>query len=221
MYELTYNLFVTPRYQPTNTRAQNINTIDEVPDSSWFTNRIGAAPLSADADRARAAGRCAAGAGKVGDPAREVRRRQSRLHRERCQRRDLVPRLRSAGRPGGRERRGRDRDQAVLGARLQPGRDVPHDVRSERGDDRSAGDRQAAVRRAHALHARRHAPGARSRRAQRRRHLPRRGRPRCCRARSSAGFATPARGPTIPTTSCRTSIAASCARCACSAPGPT
>ena len=27
-------------------RAQNINTIDEVPDSSWFTNRILAHPLS-------------------------------------------------------------------------------------------------------------------------------------------------------------------------------
>ena len=48
-YEITYNLFVTSRYKPTNTRARNINTIDEVPDSSWFTNRIGAAPLSAEA----------------------------------------------------------------------------------------------------------------------------------------------------------------------------
>jgi hypothetical protein len=47
-YEITYNLFVTSGYKPTNTRAKNINTIDEVPDSSWFTNRIGAAPLSAD-----------------------------------------------------------------------------------------------------------------------------------------------------------------------------
>ena len=45
-YELTYNLFVVPRRPPTNTRAQNVNTIDEVPDSSWFTNRIGARPLT-------------------------------------------------------------------------------------------------------------------------------------------------------------------------------
>ena len=45
-YELTYNLFVTSDYKPTNTRARNINTIDEVPDSSWFTNRIGATPMS-------------------------------------------------------------------------------------------------------------------------------------------------------------------------------
>jgi hypothetical protein len=41
MYELVYNLFVTSKYEPSGLRAKNINTIDEVPDSSWFTNRIG------------------------------------------------------------------------------------------------------------------------------------------------------------------------------------
>jgi len=41
MYELLYNLFVTSGYTPSGLRAKNINTIDEVPDSSWFTNRIG------------------------------------------------------------------------------------------------------------------------------------------------------------------------------------
>jgi hypothetical protein len=46
-YELAYNLFVTSEYKPTNTRAQNINTIDEVPDSSWFTNRIGSTEVLA------------------------------------------------------------------------------------------------------------------------------------------------------------------------------
>jgi hypothetical protein len=45
-YELAYNLFVTARRAPKNLRAQNVNTIDEVPDSSWFTNRIGARPMS-------------------------------------------------------------------------------------------------------------------------------------------------------------------------------
>ena len=54
MYELAYNLFVTADYKPSNTRARNINTIDEVPDSSWFTNRIGSTEVSAAADRARA-----------------------------------------------------------------------------------------------------------------------------------------------------------------------
>src|SRR4051794_21011079 len=40
MYEMTNNLFVTAGYTPSGTRAQNINTNDEVPDSNWFTNRI-------------------------------------------------------------------------------------------------------------------------------------------------------------------------------------
>jgi len=48
LYEMTYNLFVTAGYKPSGLRAKNINTIDEVPDSSWFTNRIGAIDLSVD-----------------------------------------------------------------------------------------------------------------------------------------------------------------------------
>jgi hypothetical protein len=47
MFELSYNLFVTSTHKPSNTRALNVNTIDEVPDSSWFTNRIGAKTLTA------------------------------------------------------------------------------------------------------------------------------------------------------------------------------
>jgi hypothetical protein len=46
--DLTYGLFAVPRQVITSTRAQNINTIDEVPDSSWFTNRIYAKPISAE-----------------------------------------------------------------------------------------------------------------------------------------------------------------------------
>jgi len=46
MYEMVYNLFVTPGYEPSGVRAGNINTIDEVPDSSWFTNRIGVRAVS-------------------------------------------------------------------------------------------------------------------------------------------------------------------------------
>ena len=45
-YDLTVNLVVTAKRVPSNTRAQNVNTIDEVPDSSWFTNRVvSAVPL--------------------------------------------------------------------------------------------------------------------------------------------------------------------------------
>jgi hypothetical protein len=48
IYELTFNLFVTAEYKPTGLRAKNINTIDEVPDSQWFTNRIGTKPVTVD-----------------------------------------------------------------------------------------------------------------------------------------------------------------------------
>ena len=44
-YDLGLNLFTRPG-DPSMVRAQNINTIDEVPDSSWFTNRILARPMS-------------------------------------------------------------------------------------------------------------------------------------------------------------------------------
>jgi len=48
LYEMVDNLFVNPGYKPSGRRAQDLNTIDEVPDSSWFTNRIGARPLTID-----------------------------------------------------------------------------------------------------------------------------------------------------------------------------
>ena len=47
-YSLSYNLFVTGRRPPGTTRAGNLNTIDEVPDSGWFTNRIGSRPMTID-----------------------------------------------------------------------------------------------------------------------------------------------------------------------------
>ena len=48
MYELSYNLFALAGRKPSGLRAQNVNTIDEVPDSSWFTNRIGTRALTID-----------------------------------------------------------------------------------------------------------------------------------------------------------------------------
>jgi hypothetical protein len=44
--DLMLNLFVPPGDPEKNVRARDINTIDEVPDSSWFTNRIYARPLT-------------------------------------------------------------------------------------------------------------------------------------------------------------------------------
>jgi hypothetical protein len=48
LYEMSVNLFITSGYKPSGMRAQNINTIDEVPNSSWFTNRIGSTALTAE-----------------------------------------------------------------------------------------------------------------------------------------------------------------------------
>ena len=46
IFDLAENLFASPAIRRPHVRARNVNTIDEVPDSSWFTNRILARPLS-------------------------------------------------------------------------------------------------------------------------------------------------------------------------------
>src|SRR5262245_20907505 len=46
IYELAYNLFVSSGHKASGLRAKSINTIDEVPDSSWFTNRVGTRPIT-------------------------------------------------------------------------------------------------------------------------------------------------------------------------------
>ena len=47
-WDLAENMFTRPGDPAVNVPAANVNTIDEVPDSSWFTNRILARPLSVD-----------------------------------------------------------------------------------------------------------------------------------------------------------------------------
>jgi hypothetical protein len=46
--DLALNMFASPGDSAANVRAKNVNTIDEVPDSSWFTNRILARPITID-----------------------------------------------------------------------------------------------------------------------------------------------------------------------------
>ncbi len=46
--DLLANLFGMPGGPATGERAHNVNTVDEVPDSSWFTNRIYTRPVSSD-----------------------------------------------------------------------------------------------------------------------------------------------------------------------------
>jgi hypothetical protein len=47
LYDFTVNTFASPGERH-DVRARNINTIDEVPDSSWFVNRIGRRMLSTE-----------------------------------------------------------------------------------------------------------------------------------------------------------------------------
>ena len=43
-----FDLLVDPLGLPRHHRARGVNALDEVPDSTWFTNRIGVAPVSRD-----------------------------------------------------------------------------------------------------------------------------------------------------------------------------
>ena len=45
-YDFVVNTFVSPG-ERRDVRALNVNTVDEVPDSSWFTNRIGRHEMTA------------------------------------------------------------------------------------------------------------------------------------------------------------------------------
>jgi hypothetical protein len=45
-YDLLTNTFAPPELPPTIPRSQNVNTLGEVPDSSWFQNRIGVRDMS-------------------------------------------------------------------------------------------------------------------------------------------------------------------------------
>ncbi len=48
LYETASGLFAKPGYKPSGVHAKNLSTIDEVPDSSWFTNRVGVRTLTID-----------------------------------------------------------------------------------------------------------------------------------------------------------------------------
>ena len=48
IYDTLENSVSWPGDRTPNVRAQNLNTIDEVPDSTWFTNRLGTVPVTVD-----------------------------------------------------------------------------------------------------------------------------------------------------------------------------
>ncbi len=221
LYDLSYQLFATSRRKPSNTRAQNINTIDEVPDSSWFTNRIGARALSVD----------------------EVLR-GTNLGPPPSAERWTVTREKSSGFAPGFTARGAKGEtwflsfdppsnpEGATGALAIANRifwalgynqvetfltsvDPRHiDIDPAATTRRPSGERSPLTQRDLDEVLERAAVQRRTARIA----PPRRD---CCRARSSAASATKTRARTTPTTSSRTSIGASCARCACSARGPT
>lgn len=46
IYDIAENMFAKPGDKDFNRRAQNLNTVDEVADGDWFTNRAGLRPLT-------------------------------------------------------------------------------------------------------------------------------------------------------------------------------
>ena len=78
--DLATNLFGHPGDKATNVRAKSINTIDEVPDSNWFTNRILAKPAHRAGSVARSPHRHRAGAGTVDHLVTEAGGLRSRIH---------------------------------------------------------------------------------------------------------------------------------------------
>ena len=85
--DLATNLFGHPGDPTPDVRARNVNTIDEVPDSSWFTNRILARPLTPDDAVTRSAHRQRAGAGPLERGVAEARRLRAGIHDARLARR--------------------------------------------------------------------------------------------------------------------------------------
>ena len=124
-YDLAENLFGHPGDSTPNVRARNITSVDEVPDSSWFTNRILARPLSVDqAVRGPLTGTGPATGHLVCRQAQAGRVRAG-LHDERCEGGDLVRLIRREG--TSRSGNGRDsgRQQDLLGAGLLAGGELP------------------------------------------------------------------------------------------------
>ena len=89
-YDLMLNQFARPG-EPAGPRAKNVNTIDEVPDSSWFTNRIldeAGQHRGGGARRNHEQRPCS---GKMDRDTRQDRRRGSGIHDSGQCRRDVVP----------------------------------------------------------------------------------------------------------------------------------
>ena len=124
-YDLALNLFARPGDSAPDVRAQNLNTIDELPDSSWFTNRIGARAVPIDeAVRGPLTGDRPGRRHLDGQPA-EDRRLRARLHDAGREGGDLVRLLRRPEHARGGDGRHPGREQDLLDARLLAGGEPP------------------------------------------------------------------------------------------------
>ena len=220
IYDFVEHTFLSPG-ERVDRPALNVNTLDEVPDSSWFTNRIGRRRLSRD-ELVRGPGSPGpAGHPGLADRVRQGRGRSARLSRPGSGEAPLADRVRSAVEPrdglGGRG----DRHGVLSRARLQRRRGLHHRRRSGEDPDRAqrADARRDGAQGRPLVRAGGPQRGAGAGRAPARRPRPRPRQPLRRRDRRSAASATTASAPTIPTTSSRTSTAASCAPTACSRPG--
>ena len=109
------------RRTQTGVVAGNVNTIDEVPDSSWFTNRILARPVSIEeAVRAAGTGDGPASGQWTVSPQRKLASRPG--SRSWIEGRDLVRVIRRAWSPASRDRRDSRREQDLLDPGLLAGR---------------------------------------------------------------------------------------------------
>ena len=140
LYDFAENSFLGAG-EKTDKRAVNVNTIDEVPDSSWFTNRVGRESWPAD----RLATGPDTGSGPSGAwtiVSGKMEGRAPRLHDPRRDRSDVLHQVRPADEPGDGERRRGHLDQVLPCLRLSRAGEL------HRGDQaRGPGDRQGRAHR--------------------------------------------------------------------------
>ena len=190
---------------------------------AWFVNRHGTRRLIARGARSRAGQRRSPAPHRpAAGPRRQARRAQTGPARRRRAQRVSAP-VRSPGIRGARDRRRDGGLTFLLCARLSRRRELYRSAQS--GAARRVGGRAGRIRcRAHACPDRaRHRPVSSQRGGGARAHVSGRGHASAERADAGCSGRTrcSASAATIPTTSCRTSIVATCGACSSSARGST
>ncbi len=217
-YDFTEHTFIKPGdHRPI--RAANVNTLDEVPDSTWFTNRIGAPGDDDRRDRARPQRRGHAQHRGLAGRRRQEQRDHPRLSHRRARRTSVSGEVRSAEQPGDGQQRRSDWRRLLSCRRLQrrpgvrrgrgPGEDRHRAHGHHGGHARTQEAHDARATSTNCSRAARSCPTANT--ARRSAGSPM--------ADRSATSSTTARAPTTRTTFTRTSIAANCAPIASLAPG--